>query len=82
MNEDKYEVACNNTSHKKIKKSSIEIFGKPQDSDPLWDSIKKGQEQQKNPLNEEEPKVDNQIHEKCLKASDYKGCMNYQSKTQ
>ena len=24
----------------------------------------------------------NEMHEKCLKAADYKGCMNYQSKTQ
>ena len=80
MNEDKYEVACKNTSHKKINKSATEIFGEPQDGDPIWDSVKKGQEQQTNTFSEQEPTVDNQIHEKCLNASDYKGCMNYQSR--
>ena len=79
-----HELACKGGKYPTINKTSKEMFVTQKDNmfseemnQKLFESTKEGMKKIDKSSNKQEQKSDNDAHQTCLKAADYKGCMEY-----
>ena len=82
-----YDLACKGGNYPSINKTSQEMLITQKDNifseemnQKLFESTKEGMKKIDKSSKKEEQKSDNDAHQICLKAADYKGCMNYQNR--
>tara|TARA_S200000501_G_scaffold375091_1_gene426250 strand:- start:1470 stop:2822 length:1353 start_codon:yes stop_codon:yes gene_type:complete len=82
-----YELACKGEKFPTINKTSQEMFVTQKDNmfseemnQELFESTKEGMRKIDKSSKKQEQKSDNDAHQTCLKAADYKGCMKYQNR--
>ncbi len=82
-----YDLACKGGKYPMINKTSQEMFITQKENifseetnQKLFESTKEGMQKIDKNSKKQKQKSDNDSHKICLKASDYKGCMNYQNR--
>ena len=82
-----YNLACKGGNYPTIDKSSKEMFSTQKDNifseemDKIFfETTKEGMKKIDKSSKKQEQKSNNNSHQICLKAADYKGCMKYQNR--